>query len=1086
MADDELIQVTEIHFDIRGMSCSGCANNIRRTLSNIGGVVGAQVTKPDDMARVGVLKSSGLARRPEILANAIKPLANGKFSATVRPAQIDSVVVRLGVTGLTLENKEALESQLNAVWGVWQTSIDSANSSATIVATCPEADILSAIHAPFSVQVLTDAETALDSRETEIVLHIDGMGCQSRIEKTLSQLPSVRSASVDLASKKATILGKAPTSSILDAISSLNKFTARVEKPALGSVLIDVPDDIRPSLTVKSSFHLEGLTCASCVSKVEKAVLALTGVETVSVNLLAKHMSVQHNPQVATISHIKEAVACAGYEIFHETFQPGIIVLKFGAPITSALKNFIFQHQGVSNVNFDMEANQIQIHFDTRQTTARRLIEHIATVVKTFEISSVASTNPTADVLESLKRTKETQYYKEKFLYSLIFAIPSFVIFMFFDMIPSLSGLLNIILIRGATVAGIIGFVLSTPVQLWLALPFYHSAWKAILHHTTNMDVLVSLGTLSAYLFSTLSLLLALDDPFYKAEYTFETSIFLITFVLLGRYLENYAKGKTSVALTKLINLQAPYAVLVSNGEEKRIDSRLVEIGDILRVTPGEKIPADGKILQGEAEIDQSLLTGESMPVLKRQDENVIAGAIVINGTFTMRAMHVGTETMLSKIVTLVEQAQTSKPPMQKMVDKISGIFVPAVISASIITFIVWYFLIKAEIHPVPEWKPSGTSDFLFAFTFGVSVLVIACPCAMGLATPTAVMVGTGIAARKGILIKEGKAFETAAKLNAVIFDKTGTLTLGTPSVTDFFVVDGLDELSVLELVASAESLSNHPLARAICTYAKQKSVQTTAPTHHQNILGEGQISTILDHQVLIGKLSLLQKQKISCPSHFSSELAPRLETMGKTCIFVSLDSRFVCLIGVADTIRPEAKQVVSSLTNRGLDVYLLTGDNRGTALSVASTLGINNVMADVLPDQKVSKVKELQQRGLITAMIGDGINDAPALAQSDVGIAVGAGQDVALEAASVVLVNSNLQQVVDAISISQRTFSRIKLNLLWACFYNVLAIPIAAGFIYPIIHPQVLPPSVAALAMALSSVSVVTSSLLLQIGETP
>ncbi len=602
--------------------------------------------------------------------------------------------------------------------------------------------------------------------------------------------------------------------------------------------------------------------------------------------------------------------------------------------------------------------------------------------------------------------------------------------------------------------------LLATPVQFWAGLTFYRATIPALRHRTANMDTLVVIGTTVAYLYSAVVTLFPtlIEQAGIQPEPYFDVSTIIIGLILLGRYFEAKAKAGTSEAIKKLIGLQAKTARVIRDKKEIDIPIEEVKIDDIIRVRPGEKIPVDGVIVEGESSIDESMITGESIPVDKTKNDTVVGSTMNKSGTFTYKATKVGSDTMLAQIIKLVQEAQGSKAPIQRIADNISSYFVPIVIMLAFTTFGVWYIF-------------GGSQAFLFALLNTVAVLIIACPCAMGLATPTAIMVGTGIGATHGILIKDAEALETAHKINTVIFDKTGTLTKGKPEVTN---VEG----DVLQLAASLEKGSEHSLAEAIVKKAEEQKIEIKKVIGFKAIAGHGIEGTISGKRVIFGNRKLMDKEKVDF-SLASSHLA-RLEDEGKTVMILAIDKKLVGLIAVADTIKDSAKDGISALQKKGIEVVMITGDNQRTAKAIASKLGITRVLSEVLPDQKEAEVKKIQQEKKIVAMIGDGINDAPALAAADVGIAMGTGTDVAIEAADITLINKDLQSVASAIELSKKTMRTIKLNLFWAFGYNILLIPIAMGVLYPFFG-TLLNPIFASIAMATSSISVVSNSLLLK-----
>lgn len=599
---------------------------------------------------------------------------------------------------------------------------------------------------------------------------------------------------------------------------------------------------------------------------------------------------------------------------------------------------------------------------------------------------------------------------------------------------------------------------LASVVQFWAGLSFYQATIPALKHRTANMDTLVAIGTTVAYGYSAFVTIFpqVIENIAVKGEVYFDVSTIIIGLILLGRYLEAKAKAGTSEAIKKLIGLQAKTARVLRNGQEMDIPIEQVVVGDTVRVRPGEKIPVDGIILEGQSSVDESMVTGESIPADKKEKDIVIGGTINKTGSFLYKATKVGADTMLSQIIKLVQEAQASKAPIQRLVDLISSYFVPAVLMLAIATFVVWYIF-----GPTPA--------FLYAMLNAIAVLIIACPCAMGLATPTAIMVGTGIGAMNGILIKDAQSLEIAHKVDTVIFDKTGTLTKGKPVVTD---VVG----EVLQLAASLEKGSEHSLAEAIVKKGEEEGIKFLKVKNFKAIPGHGVEGVINDQKVVLGNRKLMEKEKISLER---SDLV-RLENEGKTVMMLAVEGKLTGLIAVADTLKDSAKEGVRRLEDMGVETIMITGDNQRTAAAIAKQVGINRVLAGVLPSQKELEVRKIQQEGKVVAMVGDGINDAPALAQSDIGIAMGTGTDVAIESAGVTLINKNLTSVVSSIELSKKTLRTIKLNLFWAFGYNVILIPVAMGVLYPF-WGILLNPIFASAAMALSSISVVTNSLMLK-----
>lgn len=610
-------------------------------------------------------------------------------------------------------------------------------------------------------------------------------------------------------------------------------------------------------------------------------------------------------------------------------------------------------------------------------------------------------------------------------------------------------------------------FLLATPVQFWAGLEFYRAAIPALRHRTANMDTLVAIGTTVAYFYSvfvTMFPSMVMNINMEVMPY-FDVSTIVIGLILLGRYFEARAKDQTSDAIKKLIGLQAKTARVIRNDQELDIPIEEVVIGDVIRVRPGEKVPVDGIILQGESSVDESMITGESIPVDKTKSDMVIGATVNKTGTFTYKAMKIGHDTMLAQIITLVQEAQGSKAPIQRIADSISAYFVPIVIMLAFITFGIWYV-----VGPDPI--------FLHAMLNTVAVLIIACPCAMGLATPTAIMVGTGKGAAHGILIRDAQSLEIAHKINTVIFDKTGTLTNGQPEVTDIQSLSTLSSNQLLGYAASIEKNSEHSLAYAILKKAENENVTLQQVSKFKAISGHGVEGYIEKKHIILGNKRLMTTMKIAL-SQINSTMS-KLESEGKTVMIVAVDKKIVGLIAVADTIKETAREGVEVLQKLGIDVIMITGDNQQTARAIANKVGITHILSEVLPHQKEAEVRALQATGKKVAMVGDGINDAPALAAADVGIAMGTGTDVAIEAADITLINKDLRTVASAIILSRKTMKTIKLNLFWAFGYNVLLIPVAMGVLYPFFN-ILLNPILASFAMASSSISVVTNSLLLK-----
>ncbi len=717
--------------------------------------------------------------------------------------------------------------------------------------------------------------------------------------------------------------------------------------------------------------------------------------------------------------------------------------------------------KGVKEANVNFAAEKARIVFDPRQTDEAALIEAVKKAGYRAELASKA--DPETD---RARRVAEMRSYKRKFLLGMILSLPM-LYFMMLDFLAFMPGRTFLF-----PLVGIVSFILATPVQVILGAGFYKGMWSSLRMKTFNMDSLIAIGTTTAFVYSTINFLIYTVSKGTIVgvggekipELYFETSAFLITFVLLGKWLESKAKGETSEAVKKLMGLQAKTARVLRDGRALDVPIEDVVAGDTIVVRPGEKIPVDGEIVKGSSAVDESMLTGESLPVEKKEGDSVIGATMNKTGSFEFRATKVGADTALSQIVQLIEDAQGSRAPIQGFADRISAWFVPAVIVLAFLTFVVWYFALGASL-----------SFALMAFT---AVIVIACPCALGLATPTAIMVATGKGAEHGILVKGGEPLEAACKVKAVVFDKTGTLTKGTPEVTDVIGIGLTDETRILEIAAGLEAKSEHPLAEAICRYAEEENVDPIDVTDFKAIPGHGVQATSNGTEYFFGNRRLVTDILALEISGFDRKMR-KLEEAGKTVMILATKSGVVGLIGVADTIKDTSARAVADLKKMGLAVFMITGDNERTARAIAKQAGIENVLAEVLPEHKADEVKKLQATGIKVAMVGDGINDAPALAQADLGIAMSSGTDVAMETGGIVLMKNDLNDVVTAIKLSRETLGKVRQNLFFSLFYNVAGIPIAARVFAGV--GLVLKPELAGLAMALSSVSVVSNSLLLR-----
>ena len=699
---------------------------------------------------------------------------------------------------------------------------------------------------------------------------------------------------------------------------------------------------------------------------------------------------------------------------------------------------------GVSSVNVNLASDKASVEFDERLTSIGEIEKAIENTG--YKVVREETHEPMSEHHGMSVREHETMVLRRLFLLSLILSLPIFVL-----SFPEWFGV---------TVPNIALLALATPVQFIAGYRFYQGTFTALKAGYASMDTLIAVGTSAAYFYSTIVTLL----PGFGDYVYFDSAALIITFIILGKWLEAITKGRASEAIKKLMRLQPKTAVVIRKGKEIEIPVEDIVVGEVVVVKPGQKIPVDGIVLSGLSSVDESMITGESIPVEKHEGDKVIGGTINKHGSFRFKAMKIGKDTVLAQIIKLVEEAQGSKAPIQRLADKVSGYFVPAVILIALVSFSLWYLVLD--------------QSFVFSLSIFISVLIIACPCALGLATPTAIMVGTGKGAENGILIKSGEALENARRITTIVFDKTGTLTEGKPRVTDVIALADSTESDVLRHAAIAEKKSEHPLADAILAEAEAEKITVFEASRFEAVPGEGIMARYGRSEILLGNKSLMKKNKLSIGG--LEEDLERLESEGKTVMILAVGKKVEGLIAVADTLKQHSKEVVKKLKGMGKEVVMITGDNKKTADAVARQLGIDYTLAEVLPHDKKKEIEKLQAEGKVVAMIGDGINDAPALAEADLGIAIGAGTDVALETGQIVLMKSDLRDAVRAIELSSYTMKKIKQNLFWAFFYNSIGIPVAAGVLYPFTG-LLLNPIIAGAAMAFSSVSVVSNSLLMK-----
>jgi len=833
--------------------------------------------------------------------------------------------------------------------------------------------------------------------------------------------------------------------------SCYEKFTGKAdEKPAS-----EAKSD---SNMQKCTISVSGMHCASCANTIEKALSKTKGVKRASVNYASEKATVEFDKYQVDEESLKKAINKTGYKVVESAASANVVELKLkvigmnNPYCLGTVKDALNLVNGIISKDLYINENAF-ISYDPKQTS----VEEIKRAIKNAGYDAIEQTGLSND-REKEARQREIRRLKWEVIAGFILSIPIFIL-SFPEWFKIIIPYQNFVLL-----------ILASPVQLILGYRFYTGTYIGLMNKTANMDTLIAVGTGAAYIYSVLATFLPKTFP---GNVYYDTSAIIITFILLGKYLEALTKGKASEAIRKLIGLQAKTAIVVRNGKEVEIPIDELQIGDVFIVKPGQKIPTDGVVISGSSHVDESMLTGESMPVSKNINDKVIGATINKSGAFKVEATKVGSDTMLAQIIKLVEDAQGSKAPIQRLADKVSSIFVPVVILIAVISFLFWYFI-------APSFLNLTFNPFIFAFTIFIAVLIIACPCALGLATPTAIMVGTGKGAEHGILIKNAEALETAHKLTTIVFDKTGTLTKGKPEVTDIAVLDKkYVENDVLKFVAIAEKSSEHPLAEAIVNLAKSRQIAISEASKFQAIHGKGITANYKNYNILIGNDKLMHEHNIKI-SDDAEEKIKKLEEQGKTTIILALNKSIAGLIAIADTLKENSKQAVEELHKLGKEVVMITGDNERTAKAIAAQVGIDKVVAEVLPQDKEREIKKMQEQGKIVAMVGDGINDAPALAAADVGIAIGAGTDVAIETGSIILIKNDLRDVVTAIKLSSYTIKKIKQNLFWAFFYNIAGIPIAAGLLFPFFG-FLLNPIIAGAAMAFSSVSVVSNSLVMK-----
>jgi Cu+-exporting ATPase len=793
----------------------------------------------------------------------------------------------------------------------------------------------------------------------------------------------------------------------------------------------------------KAELKISGMHCATCAINIEESLGQLKDVSNVQVNFGTDTAHVEFDPGSVSLTELEKAVKTAGYEVVNHEVTiriGGMVCATCVQTIEAALRAL----PGVISANVNLGTEKAYVAFNPSLST-------VPDMKKAIEDAGYQYLGIAGEVSEEAEKIAQEKDLHDKFLrFTIGFAVSIPLMLAMWVPLPLSMHTLSYVML-----------VISTPVFFFVAYPIFRAASMALRNRSLNMDVMYAMGTGVAFISSvmgTFGIVLTHEFMFY------DTAIMLASFLMLGRYLEARAKGRTSEAIRKLAGLRAKTATILRDGREEEIPVDDVIVGDIVVVKPGSRVPVDGEVTAGESYVDESMITGEPVPPLKTQGSRVVGGTINTNSVLSVKATRVGRETVLAQIIRLVEDAQGSKPPVQRIADSAVTYFIPAVLAIAAIAFIVWFFVLH--------------STLLFALTALISILVVACPCALGLATPTAVTVGVGRGAELGILIKNGEALEIGEKITTVVFDKTGTLTKGKPEVTDIIPI-GISESTLLGFAAAVETNSQHPLAEAVVRTAKNAGITLEKADHFDTYSGKGVVASVLGETILAGNRLLMQEKGVVIGDEIEKQLAA-FEQDGKTAVLVAAANQLAGVIAIADTLKETSGESVRQLKSMGIQVVMITGDNSRTAHAIARKIGIERVVAEVLPQDKAIEVKSLQEKGEIVAFVGDGINDAPALAQADVGIAIGSGTDVAIESGDVVLIKDDLLDAVAAIQLSKKVMGRIKGNIFWAFAYNAALIPVGAGVLYPF-YGFTFRPELAALAMALSSVTVVTLSLLLK-----
>lgn len=1049
-------EASELLLAIEGMMCmKNCGTTVQNALRAVPGVASAVVSLDSHSARV--LASPGATLRVEELIDAVETMG---FGAALLKSAIsdDPLVVHLLVDGMMCQKNcgTTVENALRSVDGVQSAVVSFEKRLATVTLT-------------------HEGSTSFE----ELVDMVECVGFVASAYDPVAALKLIAQA------KKAT----------------------ESQQTEIAVALADTPHP-------RVFFRVEGMSCAACVKAIEDLLHKRQGVLDCRVGLISQKAEIVFDRDVIQDEKMELAkcIEDAGYKAtFSHTVESGegdTIELKFtvtgmsSAACAAKIEAAVGKLPGVSRVNVSLEQHKAHVHIQQMSATGPRSV--LATIEGLGFAVAIDSGSSDQDALSK----SEVAKWRKLLLSALLFSLPAMLIHMVLGYIPAVHHFLMTPVFNAITLKLLLMFLLATPVQFWIGKRYYVAAFKGLQHGMMGMDFLIIVGTTASYVYSFVAFVGAGLSEHYHGHHFFESSTMLLTFVTLGKYMESMAKGRTADALSELAKLQPKTAILIVEGESDReIPIELVQRGDLLRIPPGANVPTDGIVQSGASSCDESMLTGESMPVAKKAGDYVFGSTINQQGALVIESSCFGGESSaLSQICSLIEDAQLQKAPIQAYADRIASVFAPFVLGVALATFLSWYILLATDAIP-HQWKldlglnpeDGHTNDLFIAILFAISVVVIACPCALGLATPTAVMVGCGVGAKQGILIKGGRALEIAKHVDTIVFDKTGTLTVGHPSVTDVVVADrSVTPREVLYYGGSLECVSEHVLGKAVVLAATEhEKLQLREPREIHVVPGRGIQGVVprwkekvahstADMTVLVGNPEYCEEKRIVIGDAIREQMH-ELEMEGKTVVCVCLNEQLVGVVALADTPRPESQAVVSHLKAMGLDVWLITGDNIRTASAIARKMGIDHVKAIALPGEKAAQIKALQSRvspatkkPRVVCMVGDGINDAPALAQADVGMAIGAGTQIAKAEAEMILVKSNLSDVVVALDLARVVFARIRLNFFFSIAYNVVGIPLAAGIFFPILH-STMPPACAGLAMAFSSVSVVISSLLLK-----